>query len=90
MGNHNPSNDRSQDTKQAQKKGMPDQNQYRPGQQEQQGGQRNQDRNKDRDGEGREQPGPSLPQLTRRTRFFWKRGAGVFAKLCPSVCSSSG
>ena len=49
MGNHNPSNDRSQDTKQAQKKGMPDQNQYRPGQQEQQGGQRNQDRNKDND-----------------------------------------
>ena len=47
MGNHNPSNDRSQDTKQAQKKGMPDQN--RPGQQEQQVGQHNQDRNKDND-----------------------------------------
>ena len=49
MGNHNPSNDRSQDPKQAQKKGMPDPNQYRPGQQEQQGTQRNQDRNKDSD-----------------------------------------
>ena len=47
MGNHNPSNDRSQDTKQAQKTGMPDQN--RPGQQEQQVGQHNQDRNKDND-----------------------------------------
>jgi hypothetical protein len=49
MGNHNPSNDQSQDPKQAQKKGTPDQNQTRPGQQEQQGGQRNQDRNKDTD-----------------------------------------
>jgi hypothetical protein len=50
MGNHNPTNDRSQDQKQASKKGMPDQNQYRPGQQqENQGGQRNQDRSKDND-----------------------------------------
>jgi hypothetical protein len=49
MGNHNPSNDQSQNPKQAQKKGTPDPNQSRPGQQEQQGGQQNQDRSEDAD-----------------------------------------
>lgn len=50
MGNQTGSpNDRNQDPKQAQKKGTPDPNQHRPGQQEQQGGQRDQDRSKEDD-----------------------------------------